>query len=215
MPVIPSSVWTRMTRSSWLPSAMPSFSKGCRRITASTSVILKSASQADNGDRGSASVGKTAKPDHPERSSARSGASIVDYRANCLQSRPMSGASPVFCTLDFSAPGKQYGRLELPRSNNSSGWSHLFIPVIAIKGGEGPTAVVFGGVHGDEPEGQVAALNLAREARPESVPGRLIIIPCVSPEASRAYTRLWPSGANFNRSFPGSSDGAPDQQLAD
>ena len=45
--------------------------------------------------------------------------------------------------------------------------------------------------------------------------GRLIVIPCLSPEASHAYTRLWPSGANLNRSFPGSPAGAPDQLLAD
>ena len=44
MPVIPSSVWTRMTRSSWLPSAIPSFTAGCRRTTASTSVIFKQGS---------------------------------------------------------------------------------------------------------------------------------------------------------------------------
>ncbi len=128
-----------------------------------------------------------------------------------VSSRP----SPVHCTLDLGRPGKQFGRLELPRSNNSSGWSHLFIPVITIRGGDGPTALVFGGVHGDEPEGQVAALNLARDTRVEDVPGRLIIVPCASPEASRAYTRLWPSGANFNRSFPGAPDGPPDGQLAD
>src|SRR5918911_987809 len=36
-----------------------------------------------------------------------------------------------------------------------------------------------------------------------------------SPEASRAFTRLWPDGANLNRSFPGSPDGPPDRQLAD
>ena len=47
------------------------------------------------------------------------------------------------------------------------------------------------------------------------MPSRLIVVPCASPEASRAYTRLWPSGANFNRSFPGSPDGPPDRQLAD
>ncbi len=126
-----------------------------------------------------------------------------------------SSPSPVHCTLELDAPGKHYGRLELPRSNNTSGWSHLFIPIITIRGGDGPTALVFGGVHGDEPEGQVAALNLARSTSVEEVPGRLIIIPCASPEASRAYTRLWPSGANLNRSFPGSPDGPPDEQLAD
>jgi predicted deacylase len=123
--------------------------------------------------------------------------------------------SPVHCSIDLDAPGKQAGRLELPRSNNTSGWSHLFIPIVSIAGGDGPTVLVIGGVHGDEPEGQVAALRLARETQPEDVIGRLIVVPCASPEASRAYTRLWPSGANFNRSFPGSPDGPPDEQLAD
>jgi N-alpha-acetyl-L-2,4-diaminobutyrate deacetylase len=123
--------------------------------------------------------------------------------------------SPVHCSIDLDAPGKQVGRLELPRSNNTSGWSHLFIPIVSIKGGDGPTAVVVGGVHGDEPEGQVAALRLARETEPSEVLGQLIIVPCASPDASREYTRLWPNGVNFNRSFPGSPDGAPDEQLAD
>jgi predicted deacylase len=121
----------------------------------------------------------------------------------------------VHCTVDLDAPGKHVGRLELPRSTNTSGWSHLFIPIVSIRGGDGPTAVIFGGVHGDEPEGQVAALNLARTTRPADVNGRLIVVPCASPDASRAYTRLWPSGANLNRSFPGSPDGPPDAQLAD
>lgn len=123
--------------------------------------------------------------------------------------------TPVHCSIDLDAPGKQAGRLELPRSNNTSGWSHLFVPIVSIKGGEGPTALVVGGVHGDEPEGQVAALRLARETQPADVQGQLIVVPCASPEASQRFTRLWPSGANFNRSFPGSPDGAPDAQLAD
>ena len=123
--------------------------------------------------------------------------------------------SPVHCSIDLFAPGKHVGRLELPRSNNTSGWSHLFVPVVAIRGSsEGPTAVVIGGVHGDEPEGQIAALRLARETQPDDVTGRLIVVPCASPDASRAYTRLWPNGVNFNRSFPGNPDGPADQQLA-
>ena len=107
------------------------------------------------------------------------------------------------------------GRLELPRSNNTSGWSHLFVPIVSVHGpAQGPTAVVVGGVHGDEPEGQIAALRLARETQPDDVTGRLIVVPCASPDASRAYTRLWPNGVNFNRSFPGDAGGPADQQLA-
>jgi predicted deacylase len=123
--------------------------------------------------------------------------------------------SPVLATLDVDAPGKQFGLLQVPRSTNESGWSNLFVPIVCIKNGEGPTALVLGGNHGDEPEGQIAALKLARETRVEDVHGRLLVIPCLSPDASRAFTRLWPSGANFNRSFPGSPSGTPDQQLAD
>jgi predicted deacylase len=123
-------------------------------------------------------------------------------------------ASPILCTIDLDAPGKQVGRLQVPRSSNESGWSNQYVPIVSVARGEGPTALVLGGVHGDEPEGQVAALNLARELRPEQVNGRVIVIPCVSIDASRAYTRLWPSGANMNRSFPGSPTGRPDEQLA-
>ena len=123
--------------------------------------------------------------------------------------------TPVHCTIDLQAPGKQVGRLELPRSNNTSGWSHLFVPIVSIAGeSDGPTALVVGGVHGDEPEGQIAALRLARETAPGDVTGRLVVVPCASPEASRAYTRLWPNGVNFNRSFPGDPDGPADRQLA-
>jgi predicted deacylase len=123
--------------------------------------------------------------------------------------------SPILATLDYDKPGKHFGLLQVPRSTNESGWSNLFVPIVCIKNGNGPTALVLGGNHGDEPEGQVAALNLARATRLEHVDGRLVIIPCLSPDASRAFTRLWPSGANFNRSFPGSPAGTPDQQLAD
>ena len=123
-------------------------------------------------------------------------------------------ASPILCTIDLEAAGKQFGGLQVPRSSNASGWSSHYVPIVSVAGGDGPTALVIGGVHGDEPEGQVAALNLARELLPEQVRGRVIVIPCVSIDASRAYTRLWPTGANMNRSFPGSPDGSADEQLA-
>jgi len=122
--------------------------------------------------------------------------------------------SPVHCTLDLEAAGKQLGTLRLPRSSNLSGWSNLWIPIVCVANGTGPTVLVIGGVHGDEPEGQVAALNLSRELEPAQVNGRVLVLPCASPEASRAYTRLWPSGANLNRSFPGSATGTADEQLA-
>ena len=120
--------------------------------------------------------------------------------------------SRVTCTIDLAAQGKQFGQLRVPRSSNQ--WSSLWVPIVSVANGAGPTVLVIGGVHGDEPEGQVAALKLARELEPEQVTGRIVLIPCASPEASRAYTRLWPSGANLNRSFPGDPWGPADEQLA-
>jgi len=121
---------------------------------------------------------------------------------------------PIECTVDLSAPGRQVGRLEIPKSTNTGGWAHQFIPIATVANGEGPTALVMGGNHGDEYEGQVAGLRLLRELRPEELHGRVIVIPCLSPEASRGGTRLWPNGVNFNRSFPGRIDGPANEQLA-
>jgi predicted deacylase len=122
------------------------------------------------------------------------------------------GDTRVSCTIDLTAEGKQFGTLRVPRS--VSQWSSLWVPIVSVANGAGPTVVVIGGVHGDEPEGQVAAINLARSLQPEQVTGRVLIVPCASPEASRAYTRTWPSGIDFNRSFPGDPWGRTDEQLA-
>jgi predicted deacylase len=121
---------------------------------------------------------------------------------------------PIECTVDLAASGRQVGRLEIPKSTNTGGWAHQFIPIATIANGSGPTALVLGGNHGDEYEGQVAGLKLLRGLRPEQISGRVIVIPCLSPEASRAGTRLWPNGVNFNRSFPGRVDGPANEQLA-
>ena len=103
----------------------------------------------------------------------------------------------------------------MPRSSNTAGWASTYVPIVTVANGSGPTVLVLGGNHGDEYEGQVAALELARGLRPEQVSGRVIVVPVLSMDASKAGTRLWPSGANFNRSFPGSPGGPANEQLAD
>jgi N2-acetyl-L-2,4-diaminobutanoate deacetylase len=148
-------------------------------------------------------------------SSMSSREAIVDHSQivnNPLESPAGMSDTRVACTIDLSADGKQLGTLRVPRS--VSQWSSLWIPIVSVANAAGPTVLVIGGVHGDEPEGQVAALNLARGLQPEQVTGRVVIIPCASPEASRAYTRVWPSGIDLNRSFPGDPWGSADEQLA-
>lgn len=117
--------------------------------------------------------------------------------------------------IDFDVPGKQFGRLALPQSTNSSGWAKYYIPVISIANGEGPTAVLFGGNHGDEFEGPVTLLKLARRLDPEAIQGRVIIVPMLNRPAVVAGTRLSPlDGCNMNRAFPGSPDDTITGQIA-
>jgi predicted deacylase len=121
----------------------------------------------------------------------------------------------VTSTIDLSSPGKQIGHLRYPRISNDGGWAYDLVPIATIANGDGPTVLVSGGNHGNEYEGQIAALRLVHEIEPEQVTGRIIVVPVISMAAAWASTRLWPSGANFNRSFPGSVDGPPNEQIAD
>lgn len=115
--------------------------------------------------------------------------------------------SPVSCTIDLGAPGKHIGHLAIPKITNTAGWASTFIHIASVANGTGPTVLVLAGNHGDEYEGQMAAMRLLQELAPDQVSGRVIVVPVLSPTASKANTRNWPSGANFNRSFPGRPDG--------
>jgi predicted deacylase len=124
-------------------------------------------------------------------------------------------ASPVRATVDFSAPGKQLGHLHVPYSHNLGGWANLLLPVAVVRGGDGPTALVMAGNHGDEYPGQVAVMRLLRELAPEHVRGRVILIPTLTMPAAKAATRLSPlDGKNFNRCFPGNPAGTVSEIVA-
>jgi len=119
------------------------------------------------------------------------------------------------CSIDINAPGRHLGHLFIPYSHNLAGWANLMVPIAVVNGGNGPTTLVMAGNHGDEYPGQVAVMRLMRELRPESVKGRLILIPTLTMPAAKAGTRLSPlDGKNFNRSFPGIEDGTPCEALA-
>lgn len=122
----------------------------------------------------------------------------------------------IHSTVDFSRPGRQLGSLCVPYSYNLGGWANLLLPVAVIGRGEGPTALLLAGNHGDEYPGQVAILRLMRELNAEQVKGRVILIPALNLPASKAATRLSPlDGRNLNRSFPGKADGTVTEMIAD
>jgi N-alpha-acetyl-L-2,4-diaminobutyrate deacetylase len=112
--------------------------------------------------------------------------------------------SPVAVEVDLWASGRQVGALRVPQSRDDSGWGTIAVPIVVVAHGTGPTVLLTAGNHGDEYEGQVALLDLARSLAPEQVQGRVILLPAMHYPACAAGKRLSPlDGRDFNRCFPG------------
>jgi N2-acetyl-L-2,4-diaminobutanoate deacetylase len=125
-------------------------------------------------------------------------------------------ASPIQPTVDFDADGEQHGFLKLPYSHDASAWGAVMIPITVVKRGEGPTALLTGGNHGDEYEGPIALSKLASSLKANDVTGRVIIVPFMNYPAFRAGRRTSPiDSGNLNRSFPGKPDGSVTEKIAD
>lgn len=125
-------------------------------------------------------------------------------------------ASSITCTIDLNANGVQHGHLHLPHSRDDSAWGSVMIPITVVKNGEGSTALVTGGNHGDEYEGPLALVELAATLLAQDVTGRVIMIPFMNMPAFVAGKRTSPIDAgNMNRSFPGRPDGTLTEKIAD
>ena len=128
----------------------------------------------------------------------------------------MSRANPITASVPFDRDGVFHGHLSLPHSREDSAWGLIRIPISVFRNGEGPTALLTGGNHGDEYEGPIALQALARELDPGRLRGRVIVLPYMNYPAFRAGTRLSPlDGLNLNRSFPGDPAGPPTAKIAD
>jgi N2-acetyl-L-2,4-diaminobutanoate deacetylase len=124
--------------------------------------------------------------------------------------------SPVTATVAFDVDGAQHGFLRLPYSRDDSAWGSVMIPITVVRNGEGTTALLTGGNHGDEYEGAIALFDLARSLSPSEIQGRVIILPALNYPAFRAGTRTSPiDRGNLNRSFPGSPSGTVTEKIAD
>ena len=124
--------------------------------------------------------------------------------------------NPISATVDFEADGVQHGFLKLPHSHDLSAWGSIMIPITVIKRGDGPTALLTGGNHGDEYEGPIALFDLARNLPVDRVSGRVIIVPAMNYPAFTAGKRTSPiDGGNMNRIFPGRPDGTVTEKIAD
>ncbi|MBB3143727.1 N-alpha-acetyl-L-2,4-diaminobutyrate deacetylase [Phyllobacterium trifolii] len=124
--------------------------------------------------------------------------------------------SPITPTVDLDKQGVQHGFLRLPYSRDDSAWGSVMIPIAVLRNGNGPTALLTGGNHGDEYEGPIALFDLARTLDVGKVSGTVIIVPAMNYPAFRAGTRTSPiDKGNMNRSYPGKPDGTVTQKIAD
>jgi predicted deacylase len=129
--------------------------------------------------------------------------------------KTLTGKSRVWTPVDFEADGKQVDCLRVPHSTDLSAYGWVPVPLVCIRNGDGPTALLIAGNHGDEYEGQVALLNLARAIEPRDVNGRIIILPALNYPAVQAGRRVSPlDDANLNRIFPGNPFGSPSEMIA-
>jgi predicted deacylase len=78
-----------------------------------------------------------------------------------------------------------------------------------------PRLVCVAGIHGNEPEGITALLELWEEIDPAPLAGTLALVPVANPPAFRAGERRNPEdGLDMNRIFPGQDDGTITERLA-
>ena len=105
----------------------------------------------------------------------------------------------------------------------TTAWSRLEaelahpVGIATVRGhsGVGPRLAVLAGVHGDEPEGVLAARRLL--VRLETLPfaGTVVVIPVACPGAFAVDTRASAvDGLNLARTFPGNPGGSDSQRLA-
>ncbi|MFK7854179.1 MAG: succinylglutamate desuccinylase/aspartoacylase family protein [Granulosicoccus sp.] len=126
------------------------------------------------------------------------------------------GASDVHMTINPSFPGKQHGHLVLPVIHHNSALRQLRVPVCMIEGLEkGPTVTLIAGIHGDEFEGTLTLQRMARTLSPDSIAGRVIIVPSINLPGLLLGSRISPlDDLDLDRCFPGNPEGSISERLA-
>lgn len=128
---------------------------------------------------------------------------------------PNTQKSSIRMNVDLDRPGRQVGYLRVMHSGNKTSGGAIPYPIAVIGKGNGPTAFITGGNHGNEYEGQVIAGRLIRELDPDMVEGRIIIMPALNYLAVQEDQRVSDvDGANMNRIYPGDPDGGPTLAVA-
>jgi predicted deacylase len=90
------------------------------------------------------------------------------------------------------------------------------LPVLVASGAaHAPRLVCVAGIHGNEPEGVTALLDLWDEIEPSDLAGTLVLVPTANTPAFHAGERRNPADLlDMNRIFPGRADGTITERLA-
>lgn len=123
--------------------------------------------------------------------------------------------SAVTPTIDLMADGRHVGDLRVKWSDNAVPLGHHPVPIISLRNGAGPTALLIAGTHGDEFEGPSALMRLVDDLEPGQINGQIIIVPGLNAPALQVSSRVSPlDGVNLNRAFPGDPFGSVSEQIA-
>jgi len=128
----------------------------------------------------------------------------------------MLADSSISSTIPFDRPGVSHGHLHLPHSRDDSAYGAIMIPMSVVNNGDGPTVLLTGGNHGDEYHGPLALTLFLSTLDPDTITGRIIVVPYMNYPAFTAGTRTSPiDRGNLNRLFPGSPTGTVTERIAD
>jgi len=123
--------------------------------------------------------------------------------------------STITPTIDLTANGRHIGDLAVRWSDNSVPLGYHPVPIISLKNGPGPVALLCAGTHGDEFEGPSALMRLIADLSLDDMTGQIIVIPALNAPAVTASARVSPlDNINLNRAFPGDPTGGPTDQIA-
>lgn len=81
-------------------------------------------------------------------------------------------------------------------------------------GAPGAQVLIIAGVHGDEWEPMIAAVEIASQLPNVLAAGKVTIVPVANVDAYRLGTRCAPDGLDFARVCPGSANGTPTERAA-
>jgi len=99
-----------------------------------------------------------------------------------------------------------------------AGGAPIEIPLILVNGvADGPVLWIDGAIHGDEPEGPLAVLQLMERLDPAALRGAVVGVPVVNVGAFEASQRGNPSDLftyDLNRIYPGRPDGHLTERIA-